>query len=352
MEDLELNFWKDKNVFITGHTGFKGSWLCKILCDLGASVSGLSLPVSDENRLFTSMVEQETKQSYFGDINNEIFLQETLDEVKPEIIFHLAAQPLVIDSYKDPITTFETNIIGTAKLIYYASKLKNLKSLVNVTSDKCYANNNLSTPFIESDPMGGNDPYSASKGCAEIISNSLVSSFITKTNIKLANVRAGNVIGGGDYSKNRLLPDIIRAIDKGTNLIIRSPDAIRPWQHVLEPLFGYLEIAEGLYFGSEDYTGGWNFGPELVDCISVKGVLDIVSKIETNFLYTIESQSLNLESQMLRLDINKAKNNLNWSPKWSAEQAIGKTIEFYKRQIDGEKAATIVSDQIQDYKGK
>jgi len=350
MEKLGLDFWNGKTVFVTGHTGFKGSWLCKILYDSGAKVYGYSLPLSHQNKLFTSIMESNVKKSYFGDINDDDYLQAALLESQPEIIFHLAAQPLVMDSYKDPIKTFETNIIGTARLILYSSQVESLKSLVNVTSDKCYANNNLATPFLESDPMGGSDPYSASKGCAELISASLQSSFVSNTSIGLANVRAGNVIGGGDYSNNRLLPDIIRAMDLGEELVIRSPDAIRPWQHVLEPLFGYLEIAEGLYCSSDNFIGGWNFGPELSDCISVKTVLDIVSNCEANFSYSVQDQATNLESKILRLDINKSKNSLKWSPKWSAKQAIEKTLEFHRRELNGEEVVKIVSDQIQSYK--
>ena len=350
MENLEVDFWNGKTVFITGHTGFKGSWLCKILYDAGAKVYGFSLPLSEQNKLFASIMESNVEKSYFGDINDEDYLQAALLESQPEIIFHLAAQSLVMDSYKDPIKTFETNIMGTARLILYSSKLESLKSLVNVTSDKCYANNNLATPFLESDPMGGSDPYSASKGCAELISSSLQASFVSKTSIGLANVRAGNVIGGGDYSNNRLLPDIIRALNRGEELIIRSPGAIRPWQHVLEPLFGYLEIAEGLYRSSNDFIGGWNFGPELSDCLSVKSVLDIVSSCEANFSYSVQDQTPNLESQILKLNIQKSKNHLKWSPKWSAKHAIEKTLEFYRRELAGEDAITIVSNQIQEYK--
>jgi CDP-glucose 4,6-dehydratase len=295
-------------------------------------------------------MESNVEKSYFGDINDDDCLQSALLESQPEIIFHLAAQPLVMDSYKDPIKTFETNIIGTARLILYSSQLESLKSLVNVTSDKCYANNNSSTAFLETDPMGGKDPYSASKGCAELISASLQSSFVSNTSIGLANVRAGNVIGGGDYSKNRLLPDIIRAMDSGETLIIRSPNAIRPWQHVLEPLFGYLEIAEKLYSYSDQFIGGWNFGPELCDCISVKAVLDIVSNCEANFSYSVQDQAPDLESQILRLDITKSKNSLKWTPKWSAKNAIEKTLDFHRRELNGEELVKIVSDQIQDYK--
>ena len=344
---MDIGFWKGKRVFISGHTGFKGSWLCKILYDAGAEISGLSLPLNDSNLLYKQL-NLDIKKSYFEDVNNLEQVKFAIQEAQPEILFHLAAQPLVSESYDDPIYTFQTNIIGTAKLLLAAASVPSIVSLVNITSDKCYENNNELKVFKESDPMGGFDPYSASKGCAEIVSTAIKHSFFDQTNIRMANVRAGNVIGGGDMSKDRLLPDIIRAINNNEVLPIRSLESIRPWQHVIEPLFGYLEIAQGLYENRERFVGAWNFGPELIDCISVKEVINIVSKRYKDFKYSIGDKIFS-ESKLLRLDNSKAKTQLDWKPRWSASNSIAKTLDFNERYMKGESMNRILSDQIDEY---
>lgn len=350
MESLELNFWKKKKIFITGHSGFKGSWLSRILIDLGAEVSGLSLPLGKTNTLFINAIQDDCYKNFFGDINDSSLLEESLKEIKPDIIFHLAAQPLVYESYQDPIKTFETNIIGTSKVMLAALKVKSIKSLINITSDKCYKNSgNISQSFKEDDPMGGDDPYSASKACAEIVSDSIKYSFFKDSSIGIANGRAGNVIGGGDYSDNRLLPDVVKSINSGTPLPIRSPLAVRPWQHVLEPLFGYIELAERIYHDKGNYEGGWNFGPEIEDCLRVEQILEIVKKFEPRFVYELSENNEFQESQYLKLDINKAKNNLKWGPKWSAETAISKTLEFNSFLNNSMDEKEILKKQINEY---
>ena len=350
MEKLGLDFWRGKTVFVTGHTGFKGSWLCKILYDSGAKVYGYSLPLSYQNKLFTSIMESNVEKSYFGDINDDDCLQSALLESQPEIIFHLAAQPLVMDSYKDPIKTFETNIIGTARLILYSSQLESLKSLVNVTSDKCYANNNSSTAFLETDPMGGKDPYSASKGCAELISASLQSSFVSNTSIGLANVRAGNVIGGGDFSPDRLIPDIVEAIAQGKKVKIRNPLATRPWQHVFEPLNGYMMVAENLFSCGPAANSSWNFGPHLTDIRNVDDIAQTFCKewgLKNIIEYDKTSQPH--EAKSLSLDISKAYSELKWSPQWSLEISLAHIADWYKTYLNNGDIAQLSIEQIDRY---
>lgn len=346
---MDLNFWKGKKVFITGHTGFKGSWLTKILQELGATISGFSLPLGKENELYHGL-KLNIESSYYGDICDLDLLQNSLNQSSPEIIFHLAAQPIVSQSYQDPIKTFETNILGTAKLLLAANNLEGIRAIINVTSDKCYANNSIqSKSFIETDPMGGNDPYSASKGCAELISAAINQSFLKDSNIGIANVRAGNVIGGGDTSKDRLFPDIVRSIYNSNKLVIRSPMSVRPWQHVLEPLFGYIELAEKITNDKDSYSGGWNFGPELEDCIPVIDVLDIVKTHVKDFSFEVLKEVRFYEATSLRLDINKSKSSLDWKPKWSCIKSIEKTLDFYNLKDQGYEINRILEKQINEY---
>lgn len=350
MENLALDFWKNKKVFITGHTGFKGSWLSKVLINLGAEIYGVSLPTTEKNLIFESSIRKNCKESFFGDINDDSFLKSAMNVSNPEIIFHLAAQPLVIASYKDPIQTFSTNILGTAKVLFYASNLTSLKAIVNITSDKCYKNDfSNSESFVESDPMGGIDPYSASKGSAELISYSMYESFLIEKNIGVANVRAGNVIGGGDFSENRLLPDIVKSINNNKELVIRSPNAIRPWQHVLEPIFGYIELAQKLSENQQFYSGGWNFGPHSSDCITVERVLSIVNNTIPDFKYMVDTNKQLYEARTLKLNISKALHHLEWTPVWDAEKAIIKTLDFNTRHVNKENIGLIISNQIEEY---
>jgi CDP-glucose 4,6-dehydratase len=347
---VDRKFWKDKKVFITGHTGFKGSWLCLMLQELGADIKGLSLPLSDDNKLFRLLNLDKSIRSNYGDIRNFKFLESEISNFSPEVVFHLAAQPLVRESYESPIYTFETNIIGTANLLEASKNLESLKCLINITSDKCYQNLETGRNFIESDPMGGNDPYSCSKGCAELITHSYQKSFFEKKDISLCSVRAGNVIGGGDYSADRLVPDILNAINLDKNISLRNPKAIRPWQHVIEPLFGYLILAQQAYF-DKNLTGGWNFGPTEASFKSVEWIANKFlekkynSKTNLNFIEDKEMP----ESQVLKLDVSKAIDNLGWKPKLDVNDAIDLIIDWNDANIDNKNMYEISTFQLKNY---
>ncbi|MDA0902621.1 MAG: CDP-glucose 4,6-dehydratase, partial [Proteobacteria bacterium] len=255
-------FYKDKKVFVTGHTGFKGSWFSLLLKSLGSDVTGYALdPETTRDSLFRLAKIDGKIKSHIADIRNFNSLKEILEETKPDIIFHLAAQPLVRESYKYPIYNYETNVMGTVNLLEAAKDLKSLKALVNVTTDKCYENKEWQWPYRENDPLGGYDPYSASKACSEIVTNSYRKSFFEVKNIGLASARAGNVIGGGDFSKDRIIPDIVESIKNNQNVTLRNPNAVRPWQHVLDVLYGYLLLGQKLYENPKEFSESFNFSP-------------------------------------------------------------------------------------------
>ena len=260
---IDKNFWYRKKVFITGHTGFKGSWLSLWLLKLGAELKGYSLKPNTSPSIYKALKLNEVIESEINDIRNFNELEKSITSFKPDILFHMAAQPLVRDSYKDPLYTFETNTIGTANVLEACKFSTNLKTIIIVTTDKCYENDERSSAYVETDSMGGKDPYSASKGCAELITSSYRHSFLKDLKKGVSSVRAGNVIGGGDWSKDRLIPDILRSFEEGKKLSIRNPDAIRPWQYVLEPLSGYLMLAQNLHDDYVNFSSPFNFGPEV-----------------------------------------------------------------------------------------
>jgi CDP-glucose 4,6-dehydratase len=323
-------FWNKKKVFITGHTGFKGSWLCIILSYLNSNIYGYALK-PEKNSLFNkSRIIKKLTNSTYSDINNIKKLKEKLKQSKPEIIFHLAAQPLVIESYKKPLKTFTTNIIGTLNLLECIREVKSIKSVVIITTDKVYKINKKDIKYKELDQLGGFDPYSASKVCTEIVVSSYIKSFFKKTILqnKISTARAGNVIGGGDFSKNRLVPDIIKAINNKKKLAIRNPNYIRPWQHVLDPLMGYLILAKKQYknpINKNDHS--WNFGP---DNSNFKKVIDVVEymKEKEQFNYKLTKNSKFKETSILKLNSYKAKTKLLWVSKWGFNEALNKTIEW------------------------
>jgi CDP-glucose 4,6-dehydratase len=344
------SFWNKKNVLITGHTGFKGSWLTLMLNKLGAEITGLALEPLSENNLYHQLELSNKINSIYGDINDSDLVKKTIDLCNPDIIFHLAAQPLVRQSYKDPLQTLNTNIIGTANVLDAAKELANLKAFINITSDKCYENKEKVHAFSENDPMGGKDPYSASKGCAELVASSYYQSYFKPNNIPLASVRAGNVIGGGDWSEDRLVPDILNALNKNSDLIIRNPNAIRPWQHVIEPLSGYLLLAEKLYIDGDKWSGGWNFGPEDNDAKSVDWIIDCFKKHSKKNMNVIYEEELSMpESGYLRLNINKSKTFLNWHPKWNIDMAIKLIVDWNNSYINGFSAEKSCLNQIDMY---
>ena len=352
MNNLKTNnFWKGKKVFITGHTGFKGSWLCLLLKHLGANVTGYSLkPLNKKNLFSEAKIKNLINKSIIADIRNKNKLFIELKKSKANIVFHLAAQALVRESYLNPIDTFKTNIIGTANILDCISKINSIKSSVIITSDKVYdiKKNKI---FKESDLLGGIDPYSASKVCSEHVFLAYVNSFFKNSRKRsIATARAGNVIGGGDYSKDRLIPDIIKSVKLKRKILIRNPKSIRPWQHVLDPISGYINLAEKLYKNRFSQTHSWNFGPNVQNCKTVKYIANKIA-YKTNSKIKIIKEKTNLfkkETVLLRLDNKKAKKMLKWYPKWSLDYSI-QTILDWNFKNPGMNKQKVCFNQIKDY---
>lgn len=345
-------FWKGKRVFITGHTGFKGSWLSFWLNNIGAQVKGYALEASTKPSLFEQADIGNYIESEIGDIRNPELLLQSMTKFNPDILIHMAAQPLVRLSYRRPIETYETNVMGTVYVLEAARQCNNLKAIVNVTTDKCYENKEWAWGYRETEPMGGYDPYSSSKGCSELVTLAYRRSFFdaTKSRALLASARAGNVIGGGDWAHDRLIPDILRAFEKTNPAFIRNPLAIRPWQHVLEPLSGYLLLAEQLFSGDRNFADSWNFGPYDQDVRSVEWVADEMSKLWGEGTVWKKDNSSHLhEAQLLKLDISKAVSKLNWQPRWTLIKALEKIIEWHKGFISKGDIQEIMVQQIQEY---
>ncbi len=326
--DKLLNRFKNKKVLITGNTGFKGSWLSVWLNELGAKVYGYALPPkSGLDNFIVCDLEKKINQTY-GDITNLELLQSKIISIDPDYIFHLAAQTLVIESYDDPVLTYSTNVMGVVNLLQALRKAKNLKSAVIVTSDKCYKNKEQVWGYRENDDLGGRDPYSSSKACVEILVQSFRKSFFQNSPVSILTARAGNVIGGGDWSEHRLIPDIFKNKRVGKILEIRNPNATRPWEHVLEPLSGYMQLAL-ISENHKEYEGAWNFGPSTYRHY---GVLEVVKEIEKNTPIqhkVIQQKNKHHEANLLKLDITKAANELKWAPQLSFEETIRYTVEGY-----------------------
>lgn len=345
-----MKFWKNRNVFITGHTGFKGSWLTFWLLQLESRVTGYSLKPELKKNLFDELnLEKKIKKNYYEDIRDYKKLYKALKLSKADVVFHLAAQPLVLESYNKPIETFQTNVLGTANLLQACRDTK-IKSVIIVTTDKCYENKEWIYGYREVDRLGGYDPYSSSKACVELLTSSFNNSFFKNTKTNLATVRAGNVIGGGDWSKNRIVPDIIQSLNNYNKLKIRNKNSTRPWQHVLEPLSGYLKLARLLYTNKK-YSGPWNFGPNEKDNLTVKEITKLflknLPKKSLKVEYLKKKQN-NHEASLLLLDISKVKKYLGWNPKWNCETAIKAVIEWNKYYLLG-KSYEIMKKQIFDY---
>lgn len=352
MENLELKktFWQGRSVFITGHTGFKGGWLALWLSELGAKVFGYSLePPTNPNFFDVINLKERIENSTIGDVRNLTEITRMMKMAKPSIIFHMAAQPLVRQSYNDPIETFSTNINGTINVLEASRKIETIEAIINITTDKCYENREWDKPYQETDRLGGYDPYSSSKACSEIITSAYRNSFFKQTQTKLASVRAGNVIGGGDWATDRLIPDFFRSVDNNEKLLIRSPQAVRPWQHVLDPLSGYIILAEKLVENKSDFAEPWNFGPEQSGAKTVSWVLDRLSKKFVNARWQKENIKQKHEASILRLDISKAKSKLGWFPKWSLETSIDNTIKWYQAFKENEKMQEFSKKQIRIY---
>ena len=358
MESLELVkgrvnpiFWKGKKVFITGHTGFKGSWLSLWLKNMGANVKGYSLAANTSPALFDKLNLKDDVQSVIGDIRDLNFLTKNIKSFNPDILIHMAAQPLVRHSYVDPVETYSTNVIGTVNVLESCRLCSNLKSIVSVTTDKCYENKEWEWGYRENEAMGGHDPYSSSKGCAELVTSAYRKSFFNSTNTaSLASARAGNVIGGGDWSEDRLIPDILRAFEKSKPVIIRNPLATRPWQHVLEPLSGYLVLAQELYLSGDDFAEAWNFGPKDEDCKTVSWILDKMVKMwGNNASWKLDENKNPHEAGFLKLDCSKSSARLKWNSKLNIELALKSIIEWHKIYIKGGDLKNQCLNEINNY---
>ena len=328
-------FWRGKRVFLTGHTGFKGSWLALWLHRLGSQVTGFALPPETEPSLFVDADVGALVANHFTDVRDPIALTETMSAAAPEIVFHLAAQSLVRRSYREPVATFAVNVMGTAHVLEAVRSVPSVRAVVVVTTDKCYENSHsLGAAFREGDPLGGQDPYSGSKAAAEIVTAAYRSSYFAPSGgVRLATARAGNVIGGGDWAEDRLIPDLIRGWATGSATPIRYPDATRPWQHVLEPLAGYLRLGERLYEGDDGAAAAWNFGPDPAGVQRVRDVADgIVARLGPPAEWCHERGVHPNEAPLLCLDSTKARAELGWRPRWSFEQTLEHTARWYQRR--------------------
>ena len=348
---MDLNFWKNKKVFITGSSGFKGSWLTFWLIKLGANVCGYSLSDTVNNLLFNRLKIKNNSEQIFADIRNYETLKKSINKFKPEIIVHMAAQSIVRESFENPIYTFETNIIGTANLLEISKELSSIKSILVITSDKCYENIEKNISYKETDKMGGHDPYSASKGCAELIAASYHRSFFYDSyDVSLATARAGNVIGGGDWATDRLIPDFVRALQNESAIEIRYPNSLRPWHYVLEPLRGYLMLAEKQYQNKKNFSGAWNFGPYEENTISVKKIIDNLNLIIRNKLEIRYSAKEEFhEAGILKLDSTKASKLLNWNPLLKLDDTLKYTMDWYLAYLDNEDIELFTLNQINKY---
>lgn len=326
------NIYKDKRVLVTGHTGFKGSWLALWLTALGAKVCGYSLDPNTIPSMFKELgIENKIEKSVIGDILDYEKLNKTINEFQPNMVFHLAAQPIVRLSYSEPVLTYKTNVIGSLNVLEAARHCKSVKAFVNVTTDKCYENKEITRGYKENDPMGGYDMYSSSKGCVEIMSSSFRRSFLqNEDSMAMATARAGNVIGGGDWAQDRLIPDCIRAINENKDIEIRNPVAVRPWQHVLEPLSGYLLLGQKLIEEGKKYAEGFNFGPNEDSVLKVSEVAQKVCEYYGKGEVVVHKKDNLHEANLLMLNIDKAKEVLGWSPTYNADTAIKNTVEWYK----------------------
>lgn len=353
---MNTEFWKNKKVLITGHTGFKGSWLSLWLAKEGAWVTGLGLEPPTSPNLFELAQVSNCIEDIRGEIRDFEWVQKVVEQTRPEIIFHLAAQPLVRESYRNPVETFETNIMGTIHLLDAVRQVGGVRAIVNVTTDKCYENQEWNWGYRENDTLGGYDPYSSSKACSELATMAYRNSFFHVDNYNnhgtaIATARAGNVIGGGDFARERLVPDFIRAAIQKEKIIVRNPQAVRPWQHVLEPLNGYLMLAEKLYTHGIEYASAWNFGPRDEDIQTVEWIIKQLSSFwDEPITYQLEPQAHFHESNLLRLDCSKARTQLGWKPKWELQTALEKTIQWVKAYTHSENIQAVCMDQIHQYK--
>lgn len=353
-EELK-SVYEGKKVFLTGHTGFKGTWMTLILKQLGAIVKGYSLPPVEHNALYHQVRAELYCESVIGDIRNREKLHREIDKFQPDFIFHMAAQALVIDSYINPVETFQTNVMGTVHVLDALRELKNPCKSIMITTDKVYENQEREAPYKENEPLGGYDPYSNSKACCELAISSYRLSFFNpeqydEHKMSIASVRSGNVIGGGDWSENRILPDIARALIADEIILVRNPDSVRPWQHVLDPLHGYLVLGAKMTADPVKYAQAYNFGPVPEERMNVKELVEEAINVWGGGNYDISGNPNKLhEAGLLRLNIDKAKAELNWLPKFTAQQAVSQTIAWYKATLEEENIKTFTEKQIEDF---
>jgi CDP-glucose 4,6-dehydratase len=352
---MNPNFWRGKRVLLTGHTGFKGSWLSLWLQSMGAKVTGYALAPPTNPSLFEIAEVAQGMTSVIGDIRDLSKLQAVFAEHQPEIVFHMAAQPLVRYSYQNPVETYSTNVMGTVHLLEAVRNTPGVKAVVNITTDKCYENREWVWGYRENEPMGGFDPYSNSKGCAELVSAAYRSSFFNANNyaqhgVAAATVRAGNVIGGGDWAQDRLIPDVLAGFEQGRKVEIRNPHAIRPWQHVMEPLHGYLTLAEQLFEHGPSYGEGWNFGPNDEDAKPVGWIVEQMAALwGADAQWQVDTGEHPHEAHYLKLDISKARSRLDWHPALRLKEALALIVDWSKQRVGGANMRQLTLDQLRTY---
>lgn len=347
---MRPDFWHGKRVFLTGHTGFKGGWLALWLQHLGAQVHGYSsLPPSEPNLFTAANVETGLASSTIADVRDAAALKNAMLAAAPDVVFHLAAQPLVRYSYVHPVETYAVNVLGTVNLLEAVRSCGSVRAIVNVTTDKCYDNKEWAWGYRENEPLGGRDPYSSSKACSELVTAAYRDSFLAAKGVAVATARAGNVIGGGDWAQDRLLPDFFRAIDQNRTMDVRHPEATRPWQHVLEPVYGYMLLAEALSCGANDRTGAWNFGPRDEDARSVRWILDYLTRRLPEASWRHVDGAHVHEAHYLKLDSSKAVAQLGWAPRWSLDQALDHTLQWHVAWKNGRDMRALCLEQIATY---